>query len=336
MVENGSAPPVEINFEDGYSVRGRITFNGVPASSGQVNFSPMAPKPGEQPGGFARLIGGSYEVSGLAAGEYNVNVNSADGSWRGKYMVSGSGTFDIDVRGATLRGRVISAESSAPVADANVSLSGKPPNANGYALTDSEGHFAIPALADGKYTLGVQRETFAPFQREVTVSGGVAPDVEVRMEGGTPATFVVIDAVTGTVLTNANVWVDSGGKRVGSGMVRSEDGVRIWLQPGRYTASANAYGYAGGPKTEFTVPGPPVRLALSRSGTLMVVAKTSQFARLRNATGYNRLLRLQEGIFNQLPAGEFTLEVLDDKQQQVVKRLPVTIVGGERTTVTVD
>jgi protocatechuate 3,4-dioxygenase beta subunit len=334
MVENGSAPPVEINFEDGFTVRGRVSFNGIPTASGTVNFFPTAPKP-DQSGGFARVSGGAYEVNGLASGEYNVHVNSPDGSWRGKYVVSGPGTFDIEVRGATLRGRVIDAGSGAPVADANVSVSGKPPTAHGNALSDSEGRFAVPSLADGKYTLNVQRETFAPAHQEVTVSGGMVPDVEVRLEGGTQTTFVVVDAVTGAVLTGSNVFVESGGKRMGNGVIRAEEGVRLWLQPGNYTALAMASGYSSGPKTNFTVPGPAVRLTLSRAGTLVVVSKAFQFARLRNA-GYNRLLRLQEGTFSQIPAGEFTLEVLDDKQQQVVKRLPVTIVSGERTTVTVD
>lgn len=334
VVENGSAPPVEINFEDGFTVRGRVAFNGVPAPSGSINFFPAVPK-GDQSGGYGRVSGGAYEISGLTAGEYNVNVNTPDGSWRGKYVVNGPGTFDIDVRGATLRGRVINAENGAPVADASVGVSGKPPSAYASSLSDSEGRFAVPALADGKYSLNVQRETFAPSQQEVTVSNGMVPDVEVRLEGGTPTTFTVVDATTGSVLTGANVFVDSGGKRVGNGVIRSEDGVRLWLQPGRYMATAAFFGYATGPKTEFTVPGPVVRLLLARGGTLVVVSKTSQFARLRSG-GYNRLLRLMEGTFGSIPAGEYTLEVLDDKQQQVVKRLPVMIVAGEKTTVAVD
>jgi hypothetical protein len=335
VVENGSAPPVEINFEDGFTVRGRVTFNGVPAASGSISFFPAAPRP-DPSNGYGRVNGGAYEVSGLAAGDYNVNVSSPDGSWRGKYVVSGSGTFDIDVRGATLRGRVINSESGAPVADASVGVSGKTPNAYANTISDSDGRFAVTALADGKYMVNVQRETFAPSQQEVTISNGMVPDIEVRLEGGTPMTFVVADATTGAVLTGANVFVDSGGKRLGNGVIRSEEGVRLWLQPGRYTAMAASFGYASGPKTEFTVPGPAVRLLLSRAGTLVVVSKTSQFARLRNAGGYNRLLRLQEGTFGSIPAGEYTIEVLDDKQQQVVKRLPVTIVAGEKTTVTVD
>ena len=334
MVENGTAPPVEINFEDGFTVRGRVTFNGIPTASGNISFSPATPK-GDQAGGYGRVSGGAYEVAGLAAGEYQVSVNSPDGSWRGKYAVSGPGTFDIDVRGATLRGRVINADSGAPVADTSVGVSGKPPNAYNSAVSDSEGRFAVPALADGKYMVTVQRETFAPAVQEVTVSGGAVPDIEVRMEGGIPTTFVIVDAVTGAVLTGANVFVDGGGKRVASGVIRSEEGVRLWLQAGRYTALASSFGYSTGPKTEFNVPGPAVRLMLSRAGTLVVVSKTSLYARLRNA-GYNRLLRLQEGTFGNLPAGEYTLEVLDDKQEQVVKRLPVMIVAGERTTVVVD
>ena len=330
---NGVAPPVEINFEEGFTVRGRVTFNGSPASSGFVNFRQR-----DGQNGMGRVTGGAYEVSGLSAGDYDVALNSPEGGYRGKYTVTGSGTFDIDIRGATLRGRVVDAQSGAPLPDAAVNVGGKGV-ASTNATTDSDGRFALPALLDGTYTLFVRRETYSPSQQTIEVSGGVTPNVEVRLEGGTPATFLIVDATSGAPLPMANVTVDSGGKRVAGGMSRGEEGARVWLQPGRYTAMASAPEYAQSARVEFSVPGPAVRIQLSRAGSLVIVARSAGMARLRGAAG--GIMRGMpftpgtNGPMMNLPAGQYTLEVTDGKGN-VLKRLPVTIVSGEKTTVAVD
>ena len=52
-----------------------------------------------------------------------------------------------------------------------------------------------------------------------------------RLEGGTPTLVVAVDATSGTPLLNANVSVsDSAGKRISGGMMRADEGVRVWLQ----------------------------------------------------------------------------------------------------------
>jgi hypothetical protein len=342
-VENGSAPPVEISFDEGYTVRGRVSFNGVPVTNGYVSFRPHDPRP-DPSAGSSRINGGSYEVSGLAAGDYDVNVMSGDGTYRGKYSVTGSGTYDIDVHGATLRGRVVDAADGTAIASAviNVYGSGASGGMSGNAVSDSDGRFAVQALLDGKYTVHVQRDTYSPAEQPIEIAGGVAQDVEVRLEGGTPATFVVVDATNLSGLTMANVSVEQGGKRVTSAPSRSEEGVRMWLRPGSYTATANAYGYSTSGRVDFTVPGPPVRITLSKAGSLVVVAHSFGLARLRLASSAvmtGRVISFVAGGSSPIEginAGQYVLDVLGDNKKQVLKSVPVTIVPGERTTVTLD
>jgi hypothetical protein len=333
VMENGSAPLLEINFEEGFTLRGHVTFNGAPAASGYINFRQREVA---QPGISARVFSGTYEVTGFSAGDYDVIVSTPEGGYRGKYTVTGSATYDIDVRGATLRGRVVDAGSSAPVADASISVAGKGATAFSNATSDSEGRFSVPALLDGTYTLSVRRETYSPFSQPVEIAGGVAADLEVRLEGGTPATIIVTDATTGTSLANANVMIDSSGKRIAGGLARGDDGTRVWLAPGRYTAMANAFGYQSG-NADFSVPGPTVRIALARAGSLVIIAKSAGMARLRGA-GVLRGMPFSPGTntpMESIPPGQYTLEVLDSKKT-VIKSVPVTIVPGEKTTVTLD
>jgi protocatechuate 3,4-dioxygenase beta subunit len=345
VVENGAAPPLEINFDEGYTVRGRVMFNGVPTANGFINFRSREP----MSGGSARVIAGAYEITGLAAGDYDVNMTSAEGSYRGKYTVSGSGTFDIDVRGATLRGHVVDAQSGQPVADASISLSGKGSTAFSNAMSDSDGRFVVPALIDGTYTLSVRRETYSPANQSVEVSGGTAPDVEVRLEGGTAVTVLVFDAITGTSLPMANVVIDQNGKRTAGGMARGDDGARIWLAPGDYVASATSYEYVPS-HVSFTVPGPAVRIGMSRGGSLVIVARSAGRARLVSSTtsfvgtgggittSVSRPITFVAGPnmpIDALTPGAYTLEVVDGKGT-VLKRLPVTIVSAQTTTVSVE
>ena len=349
LVENGTAPPLEINFDEGYTVRGRVTFNGVPVTMGSINFYQTPPRPDSN--GYGRVSGGTYEINGLSAGEYNVMMSAPEGGYRGKYTVAGSGTFDIDVRGATLHGRVVDADSGAPVADASVNVGGKATTMYGNAISDSDGRFVVPALADGTYSLGVRRDNYSPALQDVTVSGGSVADVEVRLQGGTQMTFLVVDATTQTTIMNAGVSVESGGKSISGGMMRSEDGLHLWLQPGNYTARATAYGYGSfsPQRVEFTVPGPPVRIALSHAGALVVIVRSAGFARVRGPLsapppgvggvvggGVSRQVLPGPNTFSDLAAGQYVVELLDDSQKNVVKSMPATVVSGEKTTVSLE
>jgi len=106
-VTNGIAPPVEIDFSQGMTISGHVTQNGAPIGGGNINFSP---KKGSE-GGSGQINGdGSYSVTGLGTGDFIVRAFTYSGSrYETDYTVTGSATFDIDMKGATLSGRVVDA-----------------------------------------------------------------------------------------------------------------------------------------------------------------------------------------------------------------------------------
>ena len=135
VVENGTAPPVEMNFDEGMTVSGHVTRAGVAVSMGNIAFIPTAQTIQKNAAASASGAGqavnalispdGSYIATGLTPGDYNVRVNGPNLSFQTKYTASGSGTFDIDIRGALLRGRVVDATTGAPVANAQVSVNSR-------------------------------------------------------------------------------------------------------------------------------------------------------------------------------------------------------------------
>src|SRR4051812_13167967 len=142
---------------------------------------------------------GTYTVAGLTSGNYNVRLIGPGLSYQTKYTAAASGTFDIDIHGATLRGRVVDATSGAGLSNARVNVNARG-SATGNATTDSDGRFVIDALADATYDLSVVLEQYAAAKQQVVVSAATAPEVEVRMEPAAAVTIHLIDATTGAPL----------------------------------------------------------------------------------------------------------------------------------------
>ncbi|MGA8808526.1 MAG: carboxypeptidase regulatory-like domain-containing protein [Thermoanaerobaculia bacterium] len=338
VVENGVAPAVEINFEEGITVSGRVTKGGVPVSYGSVAFSPS----GVQRGGdrqFANAmisIDGTYTAAGLSIGDYTVRVNGPNVSqYQTKYTASASGTFDIDIHGATLRGRVVDARSGAPVAGALVLLMSKLP-ANSSARTDSDGRFTIEAIPDATYDLQVNREQYAVASQPVVVANGSTPEVEVRMEQVPPITIHVADSTTGAPV-DVNVMISDSTRAFRGEVTRVESGTwRAWLSPGTYSASVGGPGYVFKSQS-FTTPGNDVTIQIVRAGALLINAHTAQRARLDFAIGgtqrfFGPLHPGSNGPFDSLPPGSYLL-VLLGTDGKVTQSIAVVINAGQTATI---
>ncbi|HEX3070022.1 MAG TPA: carboxypeptidase-like regulatory domain-containing protein [Thermoanaerobaculia bacterium] len=341
VVENGAAPPVELNFNEGITISGHVTHAGAVVSMGSISFFPTPPTAQKiaaaqmpQAGGNGMISAdGSYVVTLLMPGDYNVRINGSNINYQTAYTASGSGTFDVDVRGAMLRGHVVDAATGAPLANAQVLAFARTVQASGSATTDSEGHFAIDALVDAVYELRATREPYSVATQQVTVSGGSAPEVEVRLEQAPSVTFHVTDSVTGAPV-DASIMVANEQHTNQAQAQRVEPGVlKTWLKPGSYVAATFARFYVG--KTvNFTTPPADVPITLVHGGQLIIQAKSAQVVRLEAiGTRFPGPIRPgTNGPYPTVPPGSYMLSVLDNSGA-VVSSVPVTITAGETTTI---
>jgi hypothetical protein len=282
-VINGSAPPVEIDFSAGITVRGRVTRNGLGANGGSVNFVPRGRTATRVQLGMI-AADGSYEVGGLEPGDYDVRVNvNGGGNDSVPYSVVGNATFDIDLKGATVRGTVVDAATGVPLADVQISASSGSPQLRAWssANSDGDGRFVLDMLPDGTFNVRANREHYAPATQTLTVSGGSAPPLELRLTRGLEAVLRIVDATTGAPLDGSVTLIDVQQKKVaGTGSGRSEDGAtHVWAAAGSYRAQVHANGYV--PQTlDVTVPGPEVRVAMTRAATLVITSRSGGRFRL--------------------------------------------------------
>jgi protocatechuate 3,4-dioxygenase beta subunit len=333
-IENGVAPLVEINFEEGITVSGRVTKAGAPVSGGNIIFVPSAPSPDRQVASAMLSPDGTYTAAGLIAGNYNVRINGPSLSYQTTYTAAASGTFDVDIHGATLRGRVVDATSGAGLPDARIMALSRG-SGTGMATTDSDGRFVIDALADATYDLRVTREQYAAVKQQVVVASGTTPEVNVRMEQANAVTIHLLDVTTGAPLDGSVVITDASRAFLGEAQRVDTGTFKAWLKAGTYDAGASAHGYIFKSQS-FTTPG-EVNIALTRGGTLFIRARTTQTVRLdRAAGGTQRALGTlhpgPNGPYESIPAGTYILATVgsDGKVQSSV---PVTITAGETATV---
>jgi autotransporter translocation and assembly factor TamB len=285
-------------------------------------------------GGFGAITAdGSYIATLVGPGDYNVRISGPNIAYLTTYTASSSGTFDVDIHGAMLRGHVVDADTGAPLANTQVMVFSPAVPANGYAVTDSEGHFAIDALVDAVYELRATREPYSTATQQVTVSGGSAPEVEVRLEQDPSVTFHVTDSVTGAPV-DASIMVATEQHTNPAQAQRVESGVlKTWVKPGSYVATVFARFYVS--KTvNFTTPAADVPITVVRGGQLIIEAKSAHQVRLETIGSHfpGPIRPGTNGPYPTIPPGSYMLSVLDNSGA-VVSTVPVLITAGETTTI---
>ncbi|HJQ36192.1 MAG TPA: carboxypeptidase regulatory-like domain-containing protein [Thermoanaerobaculia bacterium] len=266
-VINGMSPPVDLDFNAGIAVRGRVTQQGQ-LVQGQINFMPVVRQPGPTFGMSEIARDGTYELRLSAQGEYDVTVSRFGTGAQvkaGRVNVTGDMVHDIELRGATVSGVVLDATTRQPIPNAVVAIT----QLGGEQRTNGAGRFSFDLVADGKYQLRAQAEGYAPALQPLEVSGSGAPAVELMLSRGIEAAFRIVDAATGQPLETGGVSImDAVSKAPIAFSVQPSDVTglrRVTLLPGMYLLFAFAQGYAPmrQPVT-LTVPGPPVDVRLER------------------------------------------------------------------------
>lgn len=254
VVMRPGLPPVELNLAEGVVIRGKVTRRGVPLREATITFYVDGDNSSRYTFGYVR--DGLYEVALPSAGRYVVVIEVDNGlvlRHASKMEVAESGTRDVDIRGAELRGRVVDAQSGAPLAGARVTFTAKVVTGTSRtATTDADGRFVISDVTESTGSLHAQLDPYLPAVLAIdALPGG---DVELRLGQGSEVRFVVVDAATGDLVRGAFVSVGSELNSRGVGL----------LPAGAYTAYVGATGYVA-QWLPFNVPSGEVRVALVKA-----------------------------------------------------------------------
>lgn len=343
-VPAGGSMQVDLDLGTDIVLRGRVTQDGVPAANASVMFYARGGF-----GGATRVstdATGAYVASGLVDGPYRVTVGF-DAPRRGSYttnlQVSGSATFDINVRMSQIRGRVVDAGTGEPVGDARIQLRQKGIDTyyvGSAAMTDAKGAFVLESVASGAYLLSADKAGYGNDLRDVNVGDSTA-EVELKLARADGITLRVVDGRDGRLLTASAFAFDAQNRQIGSGGAMMPTGVaeavRLNLAPGQYRIMVGAPGYAPRSMVVSSPSQQTVTLTPGGSITIRTKSQTPLRARLLDAVG---LPYFGETVFTivafytrqNVAPGEYRLQLLDDNE--VVKStMTVSVREGETKVV---
>jgi uncharacterized GH25 family protein len=340
----GGSQQIDITFPGDIILSGRVTRNGMPISSGQVNFIPRGGSRGS--GTSPTDSDGRYSVTGLEKGEYSVMVSDSQRGgtpYSTTYQVHGTATWDIDYKTNTLRGRVLDRSTNEPLPNVTVALrnaSGtEGPRYTRSGLTDATGAFLVDTIPPGSYIATATKEGFANESKELYVTESATPDLEFSLGRNAGVVLTVVDARDGRSLSARAVAFDMQGRIAdetrmvfGGGDTGS---ITLNVAPGSYIATISANGYA---PRQVTIQSPSTQtVALSPGGTVQLRSKHDQPMRIRliDASGApyprfsismpSRDLLPSPGTttMSNIAAGTYTLQLMSGEVVVDSKRLVV-------------
>ncbi len=347
QVDPGASIQVDIAFKSDTVIRGRVTRNSSPVEGAMIMFSPKEAQ-SQTSARASSGNGGQYEVSGLDDATYNVTVVDLQRSapFTTTYQVRGSGTFDIDMKSAPLRGRVLDTDGN-PVADAVIEIREKSSSTDfrmsmRTVQTDVSGVFVLDSVPPGTYSLTAEKRGYGNKAVD-TVVGENGGEVEITLTPNAGVVLRVVDARDGRLL-NARVHVtDARGAGVYDSPMfpGSASEINLPLDAGTYRARINVSGYATQTVT-ITSPSKPT-IGMTPGGSIAVQSKGTALrrARLIGADG-TVYVSFGSGIFtvdpspgvtvlNNIAPGLYTLQILG-QANDVTASTPVTVVEGQQAT----
>jgi hypothetical protein len=340
---------VDLTFSAGATIHGRVIWGAKPSSNTYVSFSPVDPAITTHASSRTDSDG-NYEVTGLASGKYRVYTNSYPRTYETAYTVNGSGTFDIEVRGARVTGHITDSASHEPIEGAIASLEliddqKKASSTGNGSLSDASGSVFFDNLEDGSYRLRVEKRSYAAQTIDFTVPSSTPVEVSLATTDG--VVIRPVDARDGRTVTAVFYATDTAGTAIlrGSSMEPGTGGTyHLALAAGTYKLTIGSWDYA--PRTLIvTSPSPELRVPMENGGMLRIVSKDNKRVRTRLISATGEPYRSQLWSDNtdlyitgtlELPhilAGTYTLQILGDNGQPIDSK---SVTVTDRTTVIVD
>jgi protocatechuate 3,4-dioxygenase beta subunit len=284
QVDSGGSIQVDLDFSNDIVISGHVTRQGQPVPGSIVAFSPRAGRMD------ARVqtttdSNGAYSASGVTVGAYAVSVVDLQrlAPYTTTYDVKSSATFDIDIRTASVRGRVVDSSTGEGIPDVNVEVRGTDGAGAGgtrAATSDPSGGFVIDSVASGSYQISATKDSYAKDVENLTVGDTSPDDVTLKLASSSGVTLTVVDARDGSQLSATAHVVDSQGRDVSGDVSRfggSTGALRLPLAAGTYQVTVFSTGYA---PQQFTIASPSSqRVALTPGGTLRIHSQSGQTLR---------------------------------------------------------
>jgi hypothetical protein len=335
----------------GYSVTGRVIRGGRPVEGASVMFAPRDPRVATSGAGRADTSG-RYEVVGLESGVYDVRVFdvSAMSSFSTEYLVNGSGSFDIEMVGRSVRGTVVDASTNEPLPGASVVAEEVTSSRSRVGVfpvqTDTRGSFAFESMSPGSYRIRVTKDGFGQQVEQVVLDDTSDQTLEIRLQPSEGLGLKIVDARDGRPLEGYVSVADAMGRVAWEGPLRAtgKEFATIPLAAGGYRAVVNASGYASR-VVNVSAPAAGVTVALSPGGTVRIEAASSErtLARLVAADGqpwrrgsWNSpaefVIDASGATLQNVVPGTYTLELLD-QAGTIADRESFTVVEGQTVVV---
>ena len=265
---------LDLQLGGGHELRGVVLSNGQPLpGAGLVLSRPTAA--GMQTATSDHQ--GGFRFGGLEDGAYDLEVSTPRGALhRESVEMSGDREIRVELRTASLSGRVLDAQDGTPVPGVSITLKsaasegGMPPFSD--ATTDARGVFRLLEIGDGAWKLRAAREGYAPAERDLQVDGSALDEMEIRIE---PTEGVTVEALLPTGQAPERIRVAAlgpDGKVVASGTYPTGENGRTRLTnlpPGSWSLLIDS-DQSAPVLASAAVPGPAVRVALPFAGQLMV------------------------------------------------------------------
>jgi protocatechuate 3,4-dioxygenase beta subunit len=332
-VVNGVAGPVDIDMAGGVTITGRVTRDGVPVD-GTVGVYTKGAAP--MFGQTFSTHGGSYEATHVEKGECLISFRMPDGRnvFGGATTVTGDMTYDIELRGAVITGRVTDKATGAPLAGVEVTIGGA---ASETQATDRNGMYAFDLVIDGYRTVIVKPAHYVAQAVSIKVEGGRAPVTDLALTPADSAVFRIVDATTGRPI-HATIAVFDHENMSVFGDTAKDGVVQAWLVPGTYRVMVQEPQYVKLCDIPLTVPGAETTIALSHGVTVFVrsASKSAFRATLLPRSGSVDCLQFTSSdgksaaaIMHVAP-GEYVLEVEGGRQY------PVSVVDGKNATIAIE
>ncbi|HEV8658989.1 MAG TPA: carboxypeptidase regulatory-like domain-containing protein [Thermoanaerobaculia bacterium] len=349
QLDTGNQVEVNIAFNADTVIRGRVTRNGKPVDGTMVAFTPKEAQ-AQTSARTTTNSNGEYSVNGLDDATYNVSVVDIQRSapFNTTYQVRGSGSFDVDMKSASLTGRVNDSEGNA-VADAMIELREKTDSSGRFAMrgvqTDASGAFLIDNVQAGSYSVTAEKDGYGTKAVDTTVGDG-GGNVEITLSKNAGVTLRVVDARDGRLLGARVLVTDSRNVTVYSSppMGSSAEAVKLPLESGVYRALISAPGYAPQNVT-ITSPSTPT-VGMTPGGSIVVQSKGSGLRRARligpdgkeYVRGFGAIFTVDPSpgvtVLNNIAPGMYTLQILGDGNQ-VTASAPVSVIDGQQASVSI-